>query len=201
MIVKAYLPLKVGDHVRRNQVGLVQNDDLRYRIQRKIAEDLCHRFDLVQSPRVRSIDDMHQQIAVRDLFERGSKRGDERLRKIADKSYGVVNDHFLFERQPQTSRGRVERREHSFLGMDLGLRQRVQQRRLTRVRVPHERDDRQILLRADLAALLSLASERIDLTLELSRVGLSLVGFGFLIVLPLAFLVTGGVIWWRRRKT
>jgi ABC-type uncharacterized transport system involved in gliding motility auxiliary subunit len=42
---------------------------------------------------------------------------------------------------------------------------------------------------------------RQDLTLELSRVGLSLVGFGFLIVLPLAFLLTGGVIWWRRRKT
>jgi len=25
-------------------------------------------------------------------------------------------------------------------------------------------------------------------------------GFGFLLVLPLAFLVCGGVIWWQRRK-
>ncbi len=41
---------------------------------------------------------------------------------------------------------------------------------------------------------------RQDLTLELSRAGLSLLGFGFLIVLPLVFLVTGIVIWWRRRK-
>jgi ABC-type uncharacterized transport system involved in gliding motility auxiliary subunit len=41
---------------------------------------------------------------------------------------------------------------------------------------------------------------RQDLTLELSRAGLSLVGFGFLILLPLAFLITGVVIWWRRRK-
>jgi ABC-type uncharacterized transport system involved in gliding motility auxiliary subunit len=41
---------------------------------------------------------------------------------------------------------------------------------------------------------------RQDLTLELSRAGLSLMGFGFLIALPLAFLITGGVIWWRRRK-
>ena len=42
---------------------------------------------------------------------------------------------------------------------------------------------------------------RQDLTLEMSRAGLSLVGFGFLIVLPLAFLLTGGAIWWRRRRS
>lgn len=41
---------------------------------------------------------------------------------------------------------------------------------------------------------------RADLTLELTRTGLALVAFGFLIVLPLALLICGGVIWWRRRK-
>jgi ABC-type uncharacterized transport system involved in gliding motility auxiliary subunit len=41
---------------------------------------------------------------------------------------------------------------------------------------------------------------RSDLTLELTRSGLALLGFGFLLVLPLALLVCGGVIWWRRRK-
>lgn len=41
---------------------------------------------------------------------------------------------------------------------------------------------------------------RQDLTLEMSRAGLTLVGFGFLIILPLVFLATGGIIWWRRRK-
>jgi uncharacterized iron-regulated membrane protein len=41
---------------------------------------------------------------------------------------------------------------------------------------------------------------RSDLTLQLTRSGLALVGFGFLLVLPLALLVSGGVIWWRRRK-
>jgi ABC-type uncharacterized transport system involved in gliding motility auxiliary subunit len=42
---------------------------------------------------------------------------------------------------------------------------------------------------------------RQDLTLELSRASLSVIGVGFLIFLPLAFLVTGGLIWWRRRKS
>lgn len=41
---------------------------------------------------------------------------------------------------------------------------------------------------------------RQDLTLDLSRAGLSLVGFSFLVVLPLGFLITGLLIWWRRRK-
>ena len=41
---------------------------------------------------------------------------------------------------------------------------------------------------------------RSDLTLEFTRSGLALVAFGFLLVLPLALLIAGGVIWWRRRK-
>ena len=41
---------------------------------------------------------------------------------------------------------------------------------------------------------------RADLTLQLTRPGLSLMGFGFLLVLPLVLLTCGTVIWWRRRK-
>jgi ABC-type uncharacterized transport system involved in gliding motility auxiliary subunit len=41
---------------------------------------------------------------------------------------------------------------------------------------------------------------RADLTLQLTRAGLALIGFGFLLVLPLTLLICGGVIWWRRRK-
>jgi ABC-type uncharacterized transport system involved in gliding motility auxiliary subunit len=41
---------------------------------------------------------------------------------------------------------------------------------------------------------------RTDLRLELPWAATLLVTYGFLILLPLGFLVTGGVIWWRRRK-
>ena len=41
---------------------------------------------------------------------------------------------------------------------------------------------------------------RSDLSLDLSRAALALIGIGFLVALPLAFLFAGGVIWWRRRK-
>ena len=39
-----------------------------------------------------------------------------------------------------------------------------------------------------------------DASLQLDPVTLYLIAFSFLIVLPLAFVVTGGVIWWRRRR-
>jgi ABC-type uncharacterized transport system involved in gliding motility auxiliary subunit len=41
---------------------------------------------------------------------------------------------------------------------------------------------------------------RVDSQLSLGRTGLSLIGFGFLLLLPAAFLFTGGMVWWRRRK-
>jgi hypothetical protein len=40
-----------------------------------------------------------------------------------------------------------------------------------------------------------------DLTLEMSRTLMSTVALGFLVVLPAGFLVAGGLIWWRRRKS
>ena len=41
---------------------------------------------------------------------------------------------------------------------------------------------------------------RVDSELELTRGSLAVIAIGFLIVLPAAFLFTGGMIWWRRRK-
>lgn len=39
-----------------------------------------------------------------------------------------------------------------------------------------------------------------DSNLDIDQATLYLIAFTFLLVLPLAFIVTGGVIWWRRRK-
>ena len=40
---------------------------------------------------------------------------------------------------------------------------------------------------------------RVDSQLKLGRMGLSLIGLGFLLLLPAAFLIAGGTVWWRRR--
>jgi ABC-type uncharacterized transport system involved in gliding motility auxiliary subunit len=39
-----------------------------------------------------------------------------------------------------------------------------------------------------------------DASLEIDAVMLYLIAFGFLIVLPLAFMITGVLVWWRRRS-
>jgi len=41
---------------------------------------------------------------------------------------------------------------------------------------------------------------RIDSQLNLGRSAQALIGFGYLLVLPAAFLLTGALVWWRRRK-
>jgi len=41
---------------------------------------------------------------------------------------------------------------------------------------------------------------RIDLSLELSATAIAAIAFGFLVFLPLGLLISGGIIWWRRRR-
>lgn len=42
---------------------------------------------------------------------------------------------------------------------------------------------------------------RVDMSLQWSRPVMAVIGIGFLVVLPLGFLISGGVIWWRRRRS
>jgi len=44
------------------------------------------------------------------------------------------------------------------------------------------------------------AKTAVDLELNLSRTALMAIGFGFLLVLPAGLALTGGIIWWRRRR-
>ena len=40
----------------------------------------------------------------------------------------------------------------------------------------------------------------LDSSLTLNRTSMTAIVYGFLVLLPLGFLVTGGTIWWRRRR-
>jgi hypothetical protein len=89
------------------------------------------------------------------------------LGKIANKSYGVVDDHFLFVRKSKSARCRIERRKHFLLGVDFGLSERIEQRRLACIRVTDKRNQRKIFLCTSLTSLLPLTAEVIDLTFKL----------------------------------
>ena len=44
------------------------------------------------------------------------------------------------------------------------------------------------------------ARATLDASLNLNRTSMMVIVYGFLVLLPLGFLVTGGTIWWRRRR-
>ena len=72
---------------------------------------------------------MNEKVAVSDLFKRGPKRGDERLRQIADKTDRVVDDDLLLIRQPKTPGCRVQGGDLLFFRVKLSLLQCVVQSR------------------------------------------------------------------------
>jgi ABC-type uncharacterized transport system involved in gliding motility auxiliary subunit len=55
-------------------------------------------------------------------------------------------------------------------------------------------------LNADETMLSIPAKTAIDLRLELSQTATAVIGLGFLLALPLGFIATGLIIWWRRRR-
>ena len=74
------------------------------------------------------------------------------MRQLADKAYGVGQENFLRVGNALFARGRVERIEQAVIRLDARAGQRVEQRRLARVRVADDGDHGQLGLFA-LAAL------------------------------------------------
>jgi ABC-type uncharacterized transport system involved in gliding motility auxiliary subunit len=55
-------------------------------------------------------------------------------------------------------------------------------------------------LSADESLITIQPRERVDATLQVTRTLLTVLVFGFLLLLPAAFLAAGAAIWWRRRR-
>ena len=110
---------------------------------------------------------MHQEIGVGNLFERRSERLDELVRQAAHEPDRVREQHRLATRQPQPAHGGIEGGEQAVLHEDVGVGQPVEQRRLPRVRVPHERDGGERAATARLALRVARAGELLEVLLEL----------------------------------
>ncbi len=99
----------------------------------------------------RRVDEVHEQIRVRDLVERRAERFDELVRQAAHEADRVGEQHRLAARKVQAAGRRVERREQLVLDEHARVREPVEQRRLARVRVADERDSEQLAPAAGLA--------------------------------------------------
>ena len=103
------------------------------------------------------------------------------MRQLADKAYGVGQENFLRVGNALFSGSRVERIEQTVIRLDTGAGQRVEQRRLARVRVADDGDHGQLglfalaaLHRAHLPHLLEIASELVDAAADMTAVALEL---------------------------
>ena len=95
---------------------------------------------------------MQQQVGVGKLLEGRLERRDQMMRQLADKAYRVGQQDLLRVGNALFSGSRVERIEQTVIRLDTGAGQRVEQRRLARVRVADDGDHGQLGLFA-LAAL------------------------------------------------
>ena len=88
------------------------------------------------------------------------------MRQLLDEADGVGQEDFLLLGQHEVARRRVERREELVLGEDLGAREPIQQRRLARIGVADEGDERDARELAAPAVQVAVLLHGVDLRFE-----------------------------------
>src|SRR2546423_3708511 len=71
------------------QVGFVEDDEARDVRVSEFAQDSLDRFELLLPARRRGVNEVYEQVALRNLFERGAEGRDEIGRKVAYETDGV----------------------------------------------------------------------------------------------------------------
>ena len=99
---------------------------------------------------------MEDEVGDERLLERGGEALDQLVRQAADEA-DRVGDEIAAAVVLEAARGRVERLEQAVVDRDAGARERVQERRLADVRVPGERDRRDLVSLARLSSSLRAA--------------------------------------------
>src|SRR5688572_1650746 len=128
-----------------------------------------------------SVDHVQQQVRLHGLFERGAKRGNQRVRQAADETDRVRDDGVGLGVERDAARGGIKSREQLVRGVRGSLRERIEERRLAGVRVTHQGDAEDfgpasgpalnMALRTDLVELLA---QNLHAVADQSPVGLEL---------------------------
>ena len=100
--------------------------------------------------------------AAGDLFERGAKRRDQRVRQPLDEADRVRHEQLAAIGQPHLPHERIERDEQRVRRHRVVAGQRVEQRRLAGVGVADERHGRHGRLLPPLAQLRAALPHRVD---------------------------------------
>ena len=106
-------PGQSGAFCLRQQIALVQHLNLLRVPHIQLRQHAVHFALVLLAHRARRILHMDQHLRLLHLFERGAKRGDQRMRQIADKSHRIGEQNLAPRWQRQRLQLGVERREHA----------------------------------------------------------------------------------------
>ena len=124
---------------------------------------------------------MEQHVRIFQLLKRCLEGFDELVRKLADKADRIGDHDIKRVAHREQARGRVQRVEQSVVRRDACAGQRIEKRRLARVRIADDGDDGDLIFlpaiplrRAHAAHLLKVSFKLIDLAVDVAAVGLKL---------------------------
>src|SRR5688572_3152273 len=161
--------------LQRSEVDLVPHQQLGHVAGADLGEHLVDFHGLRLACRRRSVDHVQQQVGVHGLLERGAERRYQPMRQVAHESDGVgqhhvarvglrlVRTHFG---QPYAPRGRIQGGEQLVGGVGVGVRKRIEQRRLAGVGIADDRDRKHIAPDARAALHGALLLQLIQLSLQ-----------------------------------
>ena len=145
----------------------------------QLRDQAVHDRDMILTLRVGAVDDVDEQIRIFQLLKRSAERFDQMVRQLCDKADRVRQQRLTRIGDGQLPRRGVERVEQAVIRRDIRACERVQKRRLARVRIADERHDGQLvflppaaLLGAGLAHELEIFAQLLD-----ARTNIALIGF------------------------
>ena len=165
--------------VLRQQINLVQNFDAGLGERFELAENFFDLRFLLFAIGGGSVANVEEHLGLRNLFERGAKAGDQRVRQIADEADRVRQQNAAAAGQLNGPQFRIERGEHARRRKHLRAGDRVEQRAFAGVGVADECDGGHGNRLAALALLAAHAAHRVKIALELIDAALNAAAIGF----------------------
>ena len=147
----------------------------------ELFDELVHDLRLLEPVRVGNVDDVQQKVGVFEFLERCLEGLDQLVRQLADKADRVGDHDIQRVGHREKARRRVQRVKQAVIRGNARAGQRVQKRRLARVRVADDGDDGNFILAAAVALrgahaahLFKVRLQLVDLSVDVAAVGLKL---------------------------
>src|SRR4051812_31350825 len=158
--------IALGAALEPGEIDLVADHELRQRFRPDFLQDLVHLALLRVPYRRGGVYHVQQEVGVHRFLQGGAKRGHQPMGQVADEADGVRQHHVTYPFQPDAARGGVEGGEQLVRLVRLGVRERVEQRRLAGIGVADERDRQHLAAYAAAPLNLPLSFQRMKLFLE-----------------------------------